>query len=180
MARGMASICSTVSAGFLVVFSRRVRADIALGHNLIHEDDTMLGAFNVTFLESLGYDAEDAKQYGDPMNTRFAAQDYSDEAFTPNAISSAVVSLASLGAYAPASSLLEAESAHYATAGHNGDASSVPFTTTVVPSSSGVGFATSTATASTLAEQVIQVKRTASPAEPTVKPVLHRAQAFRA
>jgi FtsP/CotA-like multicopper oxidase with cupredoxin domain len=74
-------------------------------HNLIHEDHAMLAAFNVTLLESLGYDLNSTLNFANPMDTRFAAQKYNASAYTPDAISSAVESLASLGAYQAASSV---------------------------------------------------------------------------
>ena len=83
------------------------------------------------------------------MDAKFAAQDYNDAAFEPAALTSAVLSLANLGAYAPATSLMSAEASYYATAGYNGDASTAAATTTVAASSSGYGFASTTATAST-------------------------------
>ncbi|KAI7163252.1 Cupredoxin [Hortaea werneckii] len=123
-------------------------------HNLVHEDHTMLDAFNVTKLSELGYDFSDVQQYGDPEDPRFSAQEYSDEAFTPDAERSAALSLASMGAYAPMTSIIAAEEAYYSTAGYNGDSSPGHTTKTVAPSSSGYGFATSTATASTAATEV--------------------------
>ncbi|KAI7521445.1 hypothetical protein KC331_g19757, partial [Hortaea werneckii] len=94
------------------------------------------------------------QQYGDPEDPRFSAQEYSDEAFTPDAERSAALSLASMGAYAPMTSIIAAEEAYYSTAGYNGDSSAGHTTKTVAPSSSGYGFATSTATASTAATEV--------------------------
>ncbi|KAK3674832.1 hypothetical protein LTR78_005176 [Recurvomyces mirabilis] len=113
-------------------------------HNLIHEDHTMMDAFNVTYLQDLGYSS--AIDYADPMNKAFAAQDYSDSAFSPAAKSSAASSLANLGAYSSFAALQTAEAKFYVTAGYNGDSSVVAATTTVAPSSSGYGFASTTVT----------------------------------
>ncbi|KAK4545565.1 hypothetical protein LTR36_002915 [Oleoguttula mirabilis] len=132
-------------------------------HNLVHEDNTMMDAFNTTILSAMGYDFSSTQQYSDPMDTRFAAQDYSDAAFAPDAISSAVASLASMNPYAPASSLMAAEASYYATAGYNGDSSTATSTTTVAASSSGFGFASTTATASTAASVVQNGRVTARP-----------------
>lgn len=122
-------------------------------HNLIHEDNTMMDAFNVTYLEALGYNS--SIDFADPTNSQFSAQDYSDAAYAPAAMSSAVSSLANLGAYASFSSLSAAESAYYATAGQSsGDPTTAPTTTTVAAVSSGFGFATSTATTNTKASIV--------------------------
>lgn len=85
-------------------------------HNLIHEDHVMMAAFNVTLLEALGYDLNSTVKFDDPMGTQFSAQNYSDEAFASAAVSSAVVSLASLYPYGAASSLMAVESTYYATA----------------------------------------------------------------
>ncbi|KAK5110926.1 hypothetical protein LTR62_005464 [Meristemomyces frigidus] len=124
-------------------------------HNLVHEDNTMMDAFNVTYLSELGYSPTSAINYADPMNTAFAAQDYSDEAFLPAAKSSAVSSLANLGAYSSFAALQTAEANFYATAGYHGDASTVAASTTVVPSSSGYGFATSTVTGASTAATAV-------------------------
>nr|POE86934.1 bilirubin oxidase [Quercus suber] len=117
-------------------------------HNLIHEDNTMLAAFNVTALNNLGYDFSSTQQFADPLDPRFSAQVYDASKFTPDAIKKAVDSLAALNAYQPAVALMSAEADYYATAGYHGDAYTVAQTTTVPASSSGFGFATSTATAS--------------------------------
>nr|POE77559.1 bilirubin oxidase [Quercus suber] len=117
-------------------------------HNLIHEDNTMLAAFNVTALNNLGYDFSSTQQFADPLDSRFSAQVYDASKFTPDAIKKAVDDLAALNAYQPAAALLSAESNYYATAGYHGDAYTVAQTTTVPASSSGFGFATTTATAS--------------------------------
>ena len=75
-------------------------------HNLIHEDHEMMASFNVTLLEELGYDMNTA--YIDPLDSRFQAQAYSDEAFTSDGIKKAVRSFANLNAYAaPASAIAE-------------------------------------------------------------------------
>ncbi|KAK5132087.1 hypothetical protein LTR08_000337 [Meristemomyces frigidus] len=120
-------------------------------HNLIHEDDTMMAAFNTTLLSEMGYDFGATQQFSDPEDPKFAAQDYSDEAFALPALTSAALSLANLNPYAPATSLMSAEASYYATAGYNGDSSIATTTTTVAASSSGYGFASTTATASTKA-----------------------------
>ncbi|WPG97477.1 Hypothetical protein R9X50_00025300 [Acrodontium crateriforme] len=91
-------------------------------HNLVHEDNTMMVAFNVTALSALGYDFNTTQRFADPQDSAFAAQIYNADAFKPAAVSSAVVSLASLNAYAPASALVSAEAKYYATAGYHGDA----------------------------------------------------------
>lgn len=142
-------------------------------HNLIHEDHAMLDVFNVTKLSELGYEFGDVMKYGDPEDARFSAQDYSDEAFTPDAQHSAALSLASLRAYGPVSEIISAERAHYATAGYHGDSSFAPTTKTIEPSSSGYGFASSTATASTFVTQV-EGARPWTLALPTAKATHHR------
>ncbi|KAK5126555.1 hypothetical protein LTR85_009489 [Meristemomyces frigidus] len=143
-------------------------------HNLVHEDHTMMDAFNTTKLASMGYEFGSTQQYSDPMDTRFAPQDYSDEAFSPDALSSAVASLASLNPYAPASALMAAEASYYATVGYHGDLSSASTTMTIAASSSGYGFASTTATASTVASSVQRAKSAiTTTARPTAKPSRH-------
>lgn len=43
-------------------------------HNLIHEDNAMMAAFNVTLLKELGY--PETQGYNDPLDTRYAAKPY--------------------------------------------------------------------------------------------------------
>lgn len=107
-------------------------------HNLIHEDHAMMAVMNVTLLESLGYDFNTTTGYADPDDASFVAQDYSDEAFAPAAVSSAVLSLASLNPYQSVSSLLAAESAYYATAPFNGETTAAA-TATTAPATTGRG-----------------------------------------
>ncbi|KAK5767356.1 hypothetical protein LTS12_002509 [Elasticomyces elasticus] len=143
-------------------------------HNLIHEDNTMMDAFNVTYLQELGYSS--AIDFSDPMNPYFAAQDYSDEAYAPAALSSAASSLANMGAYSSFSAIAAAEASYYVTAGYHGDATTAPTTTTVTPSSSGYGFASTTVTgASTAATAVLSAtqikgKPFTIPSRPTARP----------
>ncbi|KAK4634969.1 Bilirubin oxidase [Fulvia fulva] len=108
-------------------------------HNLVHEDHTMMAAFNTTTLEALGYDFNSTQGFGDPMDPRFIAKAYDESAFSDAAKHEAVSSLAALNAYAPVSSLMAAEKQYYATAGLNSDAASAP-AQTAAPTSVGVGF----------------------------------------
>lgn len=85
-------------------------------HNLIHEDNTMLDVFNVTLLQQLGYEYPNATTYSNPEDPRFAPKAYNAADFQPAAVSSAVLSLASLQPYADATPLISAESAYWATA----------------------------------------------------------------
>lgn len=48
-------------------------------HNLIHEDNDMMGAFNVTKLENFGYN--ETTDFGDPMDPRWRAVPYNDNDF---------------------------------------------------------------------------------------------------
>lgn len=86
-------------------------------HNLIHEDSTMLDAFNVTKLEALGYKFNSTQVFGIPDDAKFAAKPYNAQDFTSAAEESTVVSLANLNAYAPYKDLVAAESQYYQTAG---------------------------------------------------------------
>ncbi|KAK0842126.1 hypothetical protein LTS02_016602 [Friedmanniomyces endolithicus] len=130
-------------------------------HNLVHEDNTMMDAFNVTYLQELGYDS--SIDFSDPMNPQFAPQAYNDAAYAPAALTSAVSSLANMGAYSAFDSMASAEAAYYATAGYNGDASTAPTTTTVAPSSSGYGFASSTATGASTAASAVATQGKGKP-----------------
>jgi hypothetical protein len=49
-------------------------------HNLIHEDQGMMAAFNVTQLENFGYDEE--TDFSDPMDPRWRARPYTQSDFT--------------------------------------------------------------------------------------------------
>lgn len=114
-------------------------------HNLVHEDHEMLGAFNVTRLEELGYDFKSTQGYDNPDGQEYHAVDFSANAYESDAKHSAVRSLGSLNAYQPASSLMAAQSSYYA---ENGEkiattAKATP-TDSVAPSSAGVGFSSST------------------------------------
>ncbi|OQO12633.1 hypothetical protein B0A48_02095 [Cryoendolithus antarcticus] len=113
-------------------------------HNLIHEDHAMMDVFNVTLLEEMGYDYNSTTSYADPEDTRFIATDYNDDAFSDDAVASAVNALANLNAYAPVNSLIAAQEAHYASAGYNGESATGAPSQTAAPESSGYGFATST------------------------------------
>lgn len=86
-------------------------------HNLIHEDNMMLDAFNVTKLEALGYQFNSTQVFGDPVDAKFAAKPYNAADFSSDAETSAVVSLANLNAYAPYTQLVAAQSEYYKTAG---------------------------------------------------------------
>ena len=136
-------------------------------HNLIHEDHSMMATMNITLLEELGYKFDDSIGYDDPMDTRFAAQDYSDAAFAPSAVSSAVMSLASMNPYQAASSMMAAESAYYATAGFNGEGA-ITAAATPAPTTGGPGAPTGRPTSGT------------PNGRPTHGPPAKRAQDFRA
>ncbi|CAK4030650.1 hypothetical protein AC579_6322 [Lecanosticta acicola] len=107
-------------------------------HNLVHEDHHMMAAFNTTRLAALGYTFDSTEQFSDPLDPRFAPKAYNAADYSDAAKHSAVSSLVALSAYAPASSLMAAEAAYYATAGYHGD--SMTAVQTAAPSSSGYGF----------------------------------------
>lgn len=116
-------------------------------HNLIHEDHTMMAAFNTTRLRELGYEYESTQGFGDPMDARFTAQDYSTAAFTDAARRSAVRSFAALEAYAPVAALQAAQAAYFASGGYQGGGEATRVVDdgstlrTAAPVSAGVGFA---------------------------------------
>ncbi|EME88401.1 uncharacterized protein MYCFIDRAFT_48579 [Pseudocercospora fijiensis CIRAD86] len=128
-------------------------------HNLVHEDNVMMAAFNATTLSDLGYEFNSTQGFGDPSDTRFAAKAYDASSFEDAALHSAVSSLAALNAYAPASALMSAESAYWATAGSNAVVTANAFvatatfapTETAAPTSSGVGFVAPTVQATSTA-----------------------------
>ncbi|KAM0716075.1 hypothetical protein Q7P37_008589 [Cladosporium fusiforme] len=113
-------------------------------HNLVHEDHEMMGAFNVTLLEELGYDFESTLGFDDPESDKYSASDFSEDAYQDEARHSAVRSLGSLNAYQPASSLKAAQASYYAA--NEGNAATTAFTQTrsVTPSNAGEGFSSST------------------------------------
>ncbi|KAI1338635.1 Cupredoxin [Xylariaceae sp. FL0016] len=68
-------------------------------HNLIHEDQDMMGAFNVTHLENFGYN--ETTDFGDPEDPRWAAEPYAladlragTGVFAPEAVEAKVQKLA--------------------------------------------------------------------------------------
>ncbi len=80
-------------------------------HNLIHEDNAMMAAFNVTLLTELGYTES---SFNDPLDARFKAKPYKAAAFKLANKKKAVNKLAALNPYASASKLIAAADAHYA------------------------------------------------------------------
>lgn len=102
-------------------------------HNLIHEDNLMLDAFNSTLLEELGYKFEATQDFTDPLDPRFrprpsAASDYEEQS-----ILSTLDALGNLGAYKHAAKVANAESAFYATAGYPTESGSNPAPATSAP-----------------------------------------------
>ena len=59
----------------------------------------MMAAFNVTLLGELGYNMSTTLGLANPRDPRFAAQDYTADAFTPEAVRRTLESLADLHAY---------------------------------------------------------------------------------
>lgn len=118
-----------------------------------------MAAFNATVLSDLGYEFNSTQGFGDPSDSRFAAKEYDAAAFDDAARHEAVSSLATFDAYAPASSLLSAEAAYWATAGSNAVVTANAFvataafapTSTAAPESSGLGFVAQTAAATSTA-----------------------------
>lgn len=104
-------------------------------HNLIHEDNAMMVAYNVSRLPLLGYD-ENTTALADPMSPDFAAHDQPGPA-----PSEAVADFAALDAYADPYALEEAQKSWYSENGGFPAATPVNQEETVAPSSSGAGFA---------------------------------------
>lgn len=85
-------------------------------HNLIHEDNNMMAAFNVTKLAALGYEFNSTQGYDNPTDPTYAAVSYNVADYRPLVIKQKLRAFAKLNAYAPAQSLIQAEANHYATA----------------------------------------------------------------
>ncbi|KAK3705112.1 hypothetical protein LTR37_013479 [Vermiconidia calcicola] len=83
-------------------------------HNLIHEDNLMMAAFNVTRLEELGY--ADPDGLNDPLIPKYAARPSNAGAYEPAAITSTLKALGSLNAYNHAPSVASALNDYWATA----------------------------------------------------------------
>lgn len=84
-------------------------------HNLIYGDHAMMAAVNISLLAALGYDTN---KFADPTDVMFAPKDYTDEAFTPDAEESAVLSLANMNPYGDSASIIPGQNACYATPGY--------------------------------------------------------------
>ncbi|KAI4731377.1 Cupredoxin [Aureobasidium sp. EXF-10728] len=80
-------------------------------HNLRHEDSMMMASFNVTRLETLGYD--NVESLDDPDDARFVAQDWSADAYSDDQIQSRINYLGSLGAYSERDQIVSAVAAYY-------------------------------------------------------------------
>jgi len=80
-------------------------------HNLRHEDSMMMASFNVTRLETLGYD--NVESLDNPDDPRFAAQDWSADAYSDDQISSKLNYLGNLGAYDETDQIVSAVAAYY-------------------------------------------------------------------
>jgi bilirubin oxidase len=82
-------------------------------HNLIHEDQDMMAAFNVTTLDGFGYDEE--SDYSDPMDTRWRAKPYVRSDFTtqsgPFSSQAVTATVQALALEQPYSELSEVEDA---------------------------------------------------------------------
>lgn len=80
-------------------------------HNLRHEDSMMMASFNVTRLETLGYD--NVESLDNPDDPRFVAQDWSADAYSDDQVQSRINYLGSLGAYNEQSQIVSAVAAYY-------------------------------------------------------------------
>ena len=87
-------------------------------HNLIHEDNMMLDAFNVTALDALGYKFGDTQLFADPLDPRFAPRPSKASDYEESAIRATVSALGKLGAYKYGPAVASAEAAYYSTAGY--------------------------------------------------------------
>lgn len=80
-------------------------------HNLRHEDSMMMASFNVTRLETLGYD--NVESLDNPDDPRFVAQDWSADAYSNDQVQSTINYLGSLGAYNEQDQIVSAVAAYY-------------------------------------------------------------------
>lgn len=101
-------------------------------HNLIHEDNLMLDAFNATLLEELGYKFEKTQDFSNPLDPRYRPQPSSASDYEESSIRSTLSALGNLGAYKNAAEIAKAESDFYATAGYPTESDS-PATATEAP-----------------------------------------------
>ena len=87
--------------------SNKVREAILLTHN------QMMAAMNITALEGLGYDT--VQGLSDPTDSRFVAQDWSEEAYADSSIQSTLSYLGGLGAYNQVAQITSAIEVYYST-----------------------------------------------------------------
>jgi bilirubin oxidase len=80
-------------------------------HNLRHEDSMMMASFNVTRLETLGYD--NVESLDNPDDPRFVAQDWSADVYSDDQIQSKLNYLGNLGAYNERDQLVNAVASYY-------------------------------------------------------------------
>jgi hypothetical protein len=80
-------------------------------HNLRHEDSMMMASFNVTRLETLGYD--NVESLDNPDDPRFVAQDWSADVYSDDQIQSKLNYLGNLGAYNERDQLVSAVASYY-------------------------------------------------------------------
>jgi bilirubin oxidase len=80
-------------------------------HNLIHEDHMMMATFNVTKLETLGYD--NVEGLDDPEDPRFVAEDWTADAYSDDQIQGRLNWLGGLGAYNEREQIVSALAAYY-------------------------------------------------------------------
>lgn len=66
-------------------------------HNAIHEDHAMMDAFNVTYIQALGYNASDLV-FADPMEAQWRARPYT-EAVTQSTLNNVLSQFAATNAY---------------------------------------------------------------------------------
>jgi len=81
-------------------------------HNLVHEDNEMMAAFNVTALMDLGYD--DVMAFDDPMDTRFLAKNIDAKYYTEDYILNTLLpGFVNSAAYSKESDLEDAQEQYY-------------------------------------------------------------------
>lgn len=66
-------------------------------HNLIHEDNEMMAVFNITQLDTLGYNS--TEDFADPSDSRFSARELQSDSYDTDQILSTLSYLSALSAY---------------------------------------------------------------------------------
>ncbi|KAB2577214.1 Bilirubin oxidase [Lasiodiplodia theobromae] len=118
-------------------------------HNLIHEDNDMMAAFNVSQIENFGYNKNETL-FIDPMEPKWRAKDINPADFTDQAIQSKLAQFDAVdGGYRDAEQIEDALEAYWSTASTGFQTSTKPASSTATSSTKS---ATITSSATTKAD----------------------------